>query len=390
MDFNFTEIRKETEKTILYLLKSEEENEELYVSLHALSDTLGELTGSCPPNLTRDDHSLLTLYSWVTDCCRQLEKGDFSATPDVIFQKIVDTVDNHSAQELEQIISKNFFSLSNEDQKGYSDYLQTYQFWGQIDADTGKGTMVQERAACLKEHIDDFIWLYNRLGDYRSKYVLAAILKHWLTFNIPGLDAIIEKLYPSYFDLDILPYSPNEVFVDLGAYVGDSIVDFVNSYRSYHKIFGYEIDKANLEIAKKNLQKLPNVDLRYKAASDTNGTLEMAINVEEGSNSQIATNKARDAKYKNVQVPCVTLDTDIQEPITLLKMDIEGGEQAALRGAQRHICSEKPKLAICTYHGNTPLWEIPRIIDGMRNDYKFYMRYNGGTRVLSEYVLICV
>ena len=46
-------------------------------------------------------------------------------------------------------------------------------------------------------------------------------------------------------------------------------------------------------------------------------------------------------------------------------------------GAARHITKEKPKLAICTYHNNYDIWQIPRMLREMNPNYKLYMRYNG-------------
>ena len=74
----------------------------------------------------------------------------------------------------------------------------------------------------------------------------------------------------------------------------------------------------------------------------------------------------------------MTLDEDISESVTFIKMDIEGSELDAIEGAVEHIRKDKPKLAICTYHNNHHIWEIPRRLKEINPDYKLYMRYNGG------------
>jgi len=53
----------------------------------------------------------------------------------------------------------------------------------------------------------------------------------------------------------------------------------------------------------------------------------------------------------------------------MIKLDIEGAEMAALKGAERTIDSFKPKLAICIYHKFNDLWEIP---DYLMKKYPFY------------------
>ena len=43
-------------------------------------------------------------------------------------------------------------------------------------------------------------------------------------------------------------------------------------------------------------------------------------------------------------IQSTTLDEDINEKITMIKMDIEGSEEKAILGARRHITEEHPKL----------------------------------------------
>ena len=61
--------------------------------------------------------------------------------------------------------------------------------------------------------------------------------------------------------------------------------------------------------------------------------------------------------------------------ITFLKMDIEGSELAALRGAERIIREQRPKLAICVYHKPEDLREIPSLLLSYHPDYKLYLRH---------------
>lgn len=85
-----------------------------------------------------------------------------------------------------------------------------------------------------------------------------------------------------------------------------------------------------------------------------------------------------------------TLDIDIKEPITLIKMDIEGYEKKALEGAKNHIINDKPKLLISVYHNHEDLWKIPKIIREYNKDYKFYLRCYGTRIFPTEIVLIAI
>ena len=65
-------------------------------------------------------------------------------------------------------------------------------------------------------------------------------------------------------------------------------------------------------------------------------------------------------------------------------------EQDALKGAARHIAEEKPRLLISTYHKPEDLFQIPRLIDSMRNDYTYYLRFNGKGLWPCDHVLFAV
>ena len=85
-----------------------------------------------------------------------------------------------------------------------------------------------------------------------------------------------------------------------------------------------------------------------------------------------------------------TLDEEIKEKITILKMDIEGGEQKALRGATEHIKNDHPKLLISVYHNVRDIFEIPNMIEQIDSSYQFYLRNYGGGVYPTEIVLIAI
>ncbi|MCM1171688.1 MAG: FkbM family methyltransferase [Clostridium sp.] len=93
-------------------------------------------------------------------------------------------------------------------------------------------------------------------------------------------------------------------------------------------------------------------------------------------------------KKGDCPVELVTLD-DISEPVTCIKMDIEGAEKDALYGAKNHIINEKPKLLISAYHVPEDMFDIPKLIADMRDDYVLYLRFNGEPGLIwsCDYVL---
>ena len=59
---------------------------------------------------------------------------------------------------------------------------------------------------------------------------------------------------------------------------------------------------------------------------------------------------------------------------TFIKLDIEGFEIDALRGAKGTIDAHAPIVAVCVYHAQDHLWRIPLLLRGWRDDYALFLR----------------
>ena len=78
-----------------------------------------------------------------------------------------------------------------------------------------------------------------------------------------------------------------------------------------------------------------------------------------------------------VKINVVPLDEVlVGEPVTFIKMDIEGSELRALKGARKLITKNHPKLAICVYHKNEDFIQIPQYLHKLVPEYKFYMKHH--------------
>lgn len=85
-------------------------------------------------------------------------------------------------------------------------------------------------------------------------------------------------------------------------------------------------------------------------------------------------------------IETIVLDEFLRgERVTFIKMDIEGAELDALRGASQIIKEQKPKLAISVYHRDDDIVAIPKLLTGLRPDYKLYLRHY--SLLLNETVL---
>ncbi len=300
------------------------------------------------------------------------------------FKKLTDDIKDKDETEIFYHIKERFLLVNEKTRQSCEDFFNKFLYWGKLDFKNKDFEFFKLKARTLKNHIDDFIWLYDNLCDYQSKKVLLATLDNWYNWSFIDLASVMQNLYDDYFDLDLIPKCETEVFVDLGAYIGDSTLSFIKNYGidSYNKIYCYEISKENFEYLKTNLKPYEDIDLRLKGASAENGTMYLK------ENGELSSCQVSDAG--EIPIEMVSLDDDIKEEITIIKSDIEGAEQRALMGARGHIINEHPKLLISIYHSNDDVWQIPKMIKEMDNSYRFYLRYHGGAIYPTEITLIAL
>lgn len=303
-------------------------------------------------------------------------------------EKFVWLMDYVTFVEKAELIEHIKIRLMRQDEKHVQILNTFYQnhayFWGTLDIKNGKYDVIHDRVNALTEHREDFIWLYQRLGDYRSKLVLVNTLYNWISFDATYIRDMHESNFKDYYDLDLVACDENEVVVDVGAYTGDSALDYITTYRKYKRIYCYEITPESVESIKKNLAEYENISIINKGLGSEAGKMFLQTCAQDSSTNGL------DESGNGIEIEVATLDEDVSEKVTLIKMDIEGAEKDALRGCVRHIKEERPKLLICVYHNNTDIFEIPKMIADMRDDYKFYLRSNGLQWAPAEIVLFAL
>jgi FkbM family methyltransferase len=179
----------------------------------------------------------------------------------------------------------------------------------------------------------------------------------------------------TYFPADLFNIIPEETLVDCGAFDGDTIrllVSMVGDrFKAVHAIEADTVSGAKLEAYRSSLpapmaEKIHHLDC---AVGATRCTLQFAMTGD-------ATSKIEAA---GVDVQCVPIDELFaDQPVTLIKMDIEGAEYDALLGARKVIERDTPVLTICVYHTQSDVWRIPLLVQSMGPGYRLFLRaYDG-------------
>jgi len=175
----------------------------------------------------------------------------------------------------------------------------------------------------------------------------------------------------SYFLDSLYRINDDEVFVDCGAYTGDTAEQVIRRNPAFSRIVAIEADPGNFALLTQWIATLETpvasrVSALNVAVGAKRGTMHFQASGDEG---------ARLAADGDVMVECIPID-DLPAGAgpTFIKMDIEGAELDALEGARRSIQRQRPILSICVYHKQNDLWRIPIFIHSLVDDYRLFLR----------------
>jgi FkbM family methyltransferase len=221
-----------------------------------------------------------------------------------------------------------------------------------------------EQAAAIRQGFA--LW-----ADDASRREYLAQLRFRILADFDGLPHPVK--HPQYFPDDLFAYGPNELFVDCGAYDGDTIkVLMARHGDAVSRVVALEPDPVNVATltAYATTLDLPEgLDILPLAAAAERGRTYIETT---GTASSALTGAATAGA---TAIDCAPLDELlVDEAVTFIKMDIEGAEPEALQGARATIRNTRPVLAICVYHRQDHLWRLPLMMREMCNDYRFFLR----------------
>ena len=185
-----------------------------------------------------------------------------------------------------------------------------------------------------------------------------------------------------YFVEGIIHLGPNEVFVDGGAFVGDTVERIIaETGNHFAKMYALEPDKDNHRTLQ---EKFGEDDLIVPIKAGLGRMHQELFFISNEDNCEAG----RIAEDGNEVVMIESIDESISGPVTFIKLDVEGYEMDTLRGARKTIQKNKPTLAICLYHKAEDLYEIPQYIHALVPEYRLFVRHHTGG--VAETVLYAV
>lgn len=175
-----------------------------------------------------------------------------------------------------------------------------------------------------------------------------------------------------YFETDFWQFQSDEILVDGGAFDGDSIRDFLErTNRKYEKIYACEPDANNMRALAKYVEreKVFNVELISK------GLYSRATILQFESRGDMMSQIIDKSDENGNKLEVDSIDNILNgRRASIIKMDIEGSEMEALKGAKATICNYHPLLFISAYHKKSDLFMIYEYIISLYDGYKFFFR----------------
>lgn len=256
---------------------------------------------------------------------------------------------------------------------------------------------------CMKdERMELECLLFWDMGFWKDKDYSSIHKKEFLEANELLCDEYSKKVFWGYVEAqkgnidDDIRYSTsgtyfNELtrkkrkgaFLDCGSYDGESAIAYMKFIGEECQVYAFEPDKKNYQNLVNKMRDKENFICVNKGCYSTEKQLSFSSNGDMSSSLQ---------ENGSDIVEVTTIDKTIGDrKVAFIKMDVEGAELEALKGAQKVIERDMPVLAISAYHRQEDLITLIPYIHSLCNNserYDLYLRHHGA--VQTELVLYAI
>lgn len=227
----------------------------------------------------------------------------------------------------------------------------------------------------LREHLSELLHFFDMLFDEESKNSFIRIFRYLIKRDPLELK---KSFYEQYFH-PFIDFNKIECVIDGGAYPGDFTDKVLKDY-SKISCYLFEPDPENYKFLASKYKDDLNIKLINKALFNSMAKISFSSGIGMGSHIDFLErniNNSPQVEVETVPLDGFLLKEGLNSNISLyIKMDIEGAELDALRGAENTIKKLKPKLAVCLYHRPEHLFLIPSYLESLNNSYRFFLGHH--------------
>lgn len=225
------------------------------------------------------------------------------------------------------------------------------------------------------------IYNLNRIGTPVQMYNAA-----------PGIHHIfVTKQYEYHNSSTRIKVQADDIVIDCGGCWGDTALYFANEVGQYGKVYTVEFIPSNLNILYRNLDLNPELKKRVTVVPNPiwNESDRSAYYIDRGGASLVSMESFGNSEQK---VQTLSIDDLVMKyglaRVDFIKMDVEGAEMNALKGAVQTISKFRPILAISIYHQISDFQDVPNFITQLCEDYIYTL--NHSTILTFETILFAV
>ena len=226
----------------------------------------------------------------------------------------------------------------------------------------------------LKEQKEEILKGFDLLDDEISRQIYHDHIALRLTFQP---DLLSDPDITGQYAPSDLPRNREPMrLIDGGAFDGDTLKYFLEGEYTLEAVAAFEPDTVNFHqlcaTARHYLNQVK--EMLLIPAGVGGGTGVCRFQSGQGAGSRVL-------DEGDMIIPIMALD-DIMPNFnpTLIKLDIEGAEPDALKGAEKLISQYQPDLAVCVYHTPGHLWELPMLMNRLLPNHQLFLRvhrFNG-------------
>ena len=222
--------------------------------------------------------------------------------------------------------------------------------------------------AYYKSNEDKINRAYQLLHDEKSKRVFSNLLQYKINRDLSLIQEIKDDAILQYFDPDIMTFANEEIFLDLGAYNGDTVSAFISNVdKKYKKIIALEPDRNNYTMLVENTKGFFDIDCHCLGIDSASRKVNF--------NADSTWTSCVDDNGKD-EIETISVDELLKdEKVSFIKADIEGMETDMLIGAENTIRRDVPKLAIAAYHRKEDMFNLICMLHEYNDKYIFYLRH---------------
>lgn len=220
------------------------------------------------------------------------------------------------------------------------------------------------------KNYDKFKFVYEHLSDDMSRKAYIDLILGKLTGDIKYLIDAETPVCEAY--KNIIQPSCDVHYVDIGAYNGDTVREFLSYSGGYSKITAFEPDEKNykklITYAREN-----NIDTSafYNVAA-WNKKETLTFYSRSGRNSAGTTSHMN---VKAVSVAADAVDNYIDSKVDFINIDAEGSDRQVLIGLKNTIKEYKPTVSCAVYHRNEDFFDLPMLLFELYDGCELYIRH---------------